>query len=425
MDPIEFSRKYGGKIQIEPKVPIRSYDDFAVIYTPGVAKVSEAISANKDLSFELTSRWNTIVVLTNGTRVLGLGNIGPEAALPVMEGKALLFKYLGGVDAFPLPVRAKDVNDFKAIAKAIEPAIGGINLEDTESPLCFEVLEELRKELEIPVWHDDQLGTAAASLAGLINAFKLAEKDIKTAKVVLFGAGAANIATAKLLEIYGFDKSKIILIDSKGPLYADRSDVDKLMFTNKWKYELAVTTNKEGATTVEKAFEGADAVVAASTPGPGVIKPEWISKMASRAIVFALANPDPEIMPEEAYQAGAFIVATGRSDFPNQINNSLVFPGVFRGVLDSRSKHISDTMAVEAAKALAAYAERKGLRRDYIAPRMDEWEVFYYVAAAVATKAKEEGYARLRLSYDEYLDLAKKRILKARSEIKAVTEIGY
>ncbi|MGC8558330.1 MAG: NAD(P)-dependent malic enzyme [Nitrososphaeria archaeon] len=421
MDPIEFSRVYEGKIQVLPKVPIKSYDDFAVIYTPGIAKVAEAIHQNRDLSFSLTSRWNTIAIITNGSRVLGLGNIGPEAAMPVMEGKALLFKYLGGVDAIPLPIRAGSVDDFERFAKAIEPALGGINLEDTESPLCFEVLEKLRNVLEIPVWHDDQLGTASATLAGLINAFKIVGKDIGSAKVVLFGAGAANIAAANMLSIYGFDKSKMVMIDSKGPLYADRNDVDRLMFSNRWKYDLAVSTNREDSRTVEDAFRGADALVAASTPGPNTVKKEWISMMAERPIVFALANPIPEIMPDEAIKGGAHIVATGRSDFPNQVNNSLVFPGVFRGVLDSRAKYISYTMAIAASKALANYAERRGISREYIIPRMDEWDMFYEVAAAVADRAREEGYARNPLKYEEYLELARKRIIESKKNIEMVT----
>ncbi|MGC8661525.1 MAG: NAD(P)-dependent malic enzyme [Nitrososphaeria archaeon] len=421
MDPIEFSRIYEGKIQVLPKVPIKSYDDFAVIYTPGIAKVAEAIHQNRDLSFTLTSRWNTIAIITNGSRVLGLGNIGPEAAMPVMEGKALLFKYLGGVDAIPIPIRASTVEDFKRVAMAIEPALGGINLEDTESPLCFEVLEELRKVLEIPVWHDDQLGTASAILAGLINAFKIADKNIRSAKVVLFGAGAANIAAANMLSIYGFDKSKIVMIDSKGPLYADRNDVDRLMFSNRWKYDLAVSTNREDSRTIEDAFNGADAVVAASTPGPNTVRNEWISRMAERSIVFALANPVPEIIPDEAIKSGAYIVATGRSDYPNQVNNSLVFPGVFRGVLDSRAKYISYTMAIAASQALANYAERRGISREYIIPRMDEWDMFYEVAAAVANKAREEGYARNPLKYEEYLELARKRIIESKKNIEMVT----
>lgn len=424
MDPIEFSRIYEGKIQIFPKVPIKSYNDFAVIYTPGIAKVAEAIHENRELSFSLTSRWNTIAIITNGSRVLGLGNIGPEAAMPVMEGKALLFKYLGGVDAIPIPIRAKNVEDFKRVAMAIEPALGGINLEDTESPLCFEVLEELRKSLEIPVWHDDQLGTASAILAGLINAFKITGKSIRSAKIALFGAGAANIAAANLLAIYGFDKSKMVMIDSKGPLYPDREDVDKLMFTNKWKYNLAVSTNREDCRTIDDAFNGADAVIAASTPGPDTIKKEWIAKMADKSIVFALANPTPEIMPDEAYEHGAYIVATGRSDFPNQVNNSLVFPGVFRGVLDSRAKYISYTMAIAASQALAAYAEKRGISKQYIIPRMDEWNMYYEVAAAVAERANTEGYARNPLKYEEYLELARKRIIKSKKSIELVTNSG-
>ncbi|MEM4086799.1 MAG: NADP-dependent malic enzyme, partial [Saccharolobus sp.] len=308
-NPIELSKKYEGKIEIYPKIPITSYDDFALIYTPGVAEVAQAIYKDPEKSFELTSRWNMIAVVTDGTRVLGLGRIGPEAAMPVMEGKALLFKYLGGVDAIPLPINVKSADEFVNVVKAIETSFGGINLEDIESPKCFYILEKLQSVLNIPVWHDDQQGTAGAILAGLINAMILTNKDPKESKVILYGAGASNIATARILIKYGFKGENIILIDSKGPLYADREDVDHLMLYHKWKYELAVKTNKWGVKEIKDAFNGADIVIAASTPGPNVIKKEWISLMNKNAIVFALANPVPEILPQDAKEAGAKIVA--------------------------------------------------------------------------------------------------------------------
>lgn len=408
---ISLAKKYQGKLEIMPKIPIRSYEDFALIYTPGVAELVKEIQKDENQSFELTSRWNTIAILTDGSRVLGLGNVGPIASLPVMEGKALLFKFLGGVDAFPLPIKVSDKEEFIQVAKAIEPAFGGINLEDIESPKCFFILEELQKTLNIPVWHDDQQGTAGAVLAGLINAIKLTGKD-KNSKIVLMGAGAANIATARLLIKYGFNPKNMILIDKEGPLYAERGDVDSLMFKHPWKYELAIQTNGERVKTVEEAFKGADILIAASSPEVRIDKK--LIRMMNKPIVFALANPIPEIYPNEAKEAGAAIVATGRSDFPNQVNNSLIFPAVFRGVLDSRAKKISDEMIIAAAEELAKYAEEKGLREDYIIPRMDEIEVYYRMAAAVATKAVELGYARLKLSYREFLESAKERILRAR-----------
>ncbi|BAK54154.1 NAD(P)-dependent malic enzyme [Sulfurisphaera tokodaii] len=408
---ISLAKKYQGKLEIMPKIPIRSYEDFALIYTPGVAELVKEIQKDENQSFELTSRWNTIAILTDGSRVLGLGNVGPIASLPVMEGKALLFKFLGGVDAFPLPIKVSDKEEFIQVAKAIEPAFGGINLEDIESPKCFFILEELQKTLNIPVWHDDQQGTAGAVLAGLINAIKITGKD-KNSKIVLMGAGAANIATAQLLIKYGFNPKNMILIDKEGPLYAERGDVDSLMFKHPWKYELAIQTNSERVKTIEEAFKGADILIAASSPEVRIDKK--LIRMMNKPIVFALANPIPEIYPNEAKEAGAVIVATGRSDFPNQVNNSLIFPAVFRGVLDSRAKKITDEMIIAAAEELAKYAEEKGLREDYIIPRMDEIEVYYRMAAAVATKAVELGYARLKLSYREFLESAKERILRAR-----------
>lgn len=423
MDPVEYSKKYEGKVQVIPKVPLKSYDDFAVIYTPGVAEVSKAIFSNKEKSYELTSRGNTIAVLTNGTRVLGLGPIGPEAGLPVMEGKALLYKFLGGVDAVPLAVNARTADELVYVAKAIQPSFGGINLEDIESPMCFDVWERLLKEIDIPVWHDDQHGTAGAILAGLINALKLVGKKKDEVKVVLFGAGAANIRAAYVFIEYGFDPKKIILIDTKGPLYSNREDVDKLMFSHKWKYDLAIKTNGEEAVTIEDAFKGADVLVAASRPGPGVIKKEWIKLMSDKPIAFLLANPVPEMMPDEAKEAGAYIVATGRSDFPNQVNNSLVFPAVFRGILDSKSSKVDDKIVIAAAKELANYAEKKGLSENYIIPRMDEWEVFVEEAAAVAEAAVSLGYARVKLSKEEFKETARRKIEKSRKILESIAPI--
>ena len=424
---VELHRFYGGKIETIPKVPVRRIRDFAIWYTPGVAEPSRRISRDPDLSFELTARWNTIAVVSDGTRVLGLGNVGPEAAYPVMEGKALIFKFLGGVDAVPLVHRARDPEKFLELLEQVEPSFGGINLEDIESPKCFYILEEARKRLEIPVWHDDQQGTAAVTLAGLINAFKLVGKDIRKARIVLFGAGAANIALYRLLVKYGVPPENIVVLDSKGVLHPDREDIDKLMISHPWKYRIAIETKGGGlppGAPVWKAMEGADALVAASRPGPGVIKKEWVAKMAKDAIVFAEANPVPEIWPWEAKEAGARVVATGRSDLPNQVNNSLVFPAVFRGVLDVRAKTITDEMAIAAAEELARYAEEKGLREDYILPTMEEWEVYPREAAAVAVKAVEQGVARRTTTYKEELERAREIIEAARRKYTELWEKG-
>ena len=395
-------------------MPIKGIEDFAVIYTPGVAAVSKAIAQNKDLSFELTYRWNAIAVVTDGTRVLGLGDIGPEAAMPVMEGKALLFKYLGGVDAIPLPIGTKDPDKIIETVKYLEPAFGGINLEDIESPKCFYILEKLRQIMDIPVWHDDQQGTAGATLAGLITALDLTGRNPRDTRVVLFGAGAANIATARILNKYGIPYENMIMTDSKGPLYRGRPDEEEMKVENPWKYELLQKTNKDNITSVEEAFKGADVVVAASKPGPGVIKPDWIKKMNKDPIVFALANPVPEIWPDEAKKAGARIVATGRSDLPNQVNNSLIFPAVFRGALDVRAKTITDEMVIAAARELSSYVKEKGASEDYIIPKMTEWEVYPRVAAAVGVTAINQGVARLKLSFEEIHSHAKDLIEKTR-----------
>ncbi|ARM75840.1 NAD(P)-dependent malic enzyme [Acidianus manzaensis] len=418
---LEVSKKYKGKIQILPKVPIKSLEDFAVLYTPGVAAVSKEISKNPDLSFEYTYRWNSIAIVTDGTRVLGLGNIGPEAAMPVMEGKALIFKYLGGVDAIPLPVGTKDPDKIIELVKNLEPSFGGINLEDIESPKCFYILDKLREELKIPVWHDDQQGTAGATLAGLITALELTGKSPSNIKLIFFGVGAANIATARLLKAYGIPYENMILIDSEGPLYKGRKDEEEIKINNPWKYELLKSTNKDNITEIEKAFEGADVLIAASKPGPGTINPKLISKMNKDSIVFALANPIPEIWPEEAKKAGARIVGTGRSDLPNQINNSLIFPAVFRGALDVKAKTITDEMVIEAARELSSYVREKGASDDYIIPKMTEWEVYPRVAAAVGLKAIQQGIARHNMSYNEIYSHAKEMIENARRLLSSLS----
>ncbi|MFP3080999.1 MAG: malic enzyme-like NAD(P)-binding protein, partial [Acidilobus sp.] len=291
---MELHSFYGGKIEVIPKVPVRRLKDFAIWYTPGVAEPSRAISRSPDLSFELTSRWNTIAVVSDGTRVLGLGKVGPEAAYPVMEGKALLFKYLGGVDAVPLVHRASDPNKFIELLQLVEPSFGGINLEDIEKPKCFTILDEARRRLSIPVWHDDQQGTAVAVLAGLMNALKVIGKRLYDVRIVIFGAGASNIAFYRLLKVMGVNLHNVVAITTKGALHPEMKDIDKLMVSDPYQYQIAIETNGGDLppnSPIERAFEGADVVVAASAPGPGTIRPEWVSRMNKDAIVFALANP--------------------------------------------------------------------------------------------------------------------------------------
>lgn len=416
-------RFYEGKMQVIPKCAIRSTDDFAIWYTPGVAATCREIQVDPDKSFELTNRWNYVAVVTDGTRVLGLGDIGPEAALPVMEGKALLFKYLGGVDAFPICLRTKDPDEIVRICKALEPSFGGINLEDIEKPKCFHVLEKAREQMQVPVWHDDQQGTATVILAGLINAFKIVGKKPKESLITLVGSGAANIRTAYVLMKWGVKPGNIILADSKGVIYKGRADITKE--EDPWKYDVTQKTNAEGRTgDIAEAFKGVDAVVAASKPGPNTIKKEWIKTMANDAIIFACANPIPEIWPWDAEEAGARIVATGRSDFPNQVNNSLGFPGIFRGVLDVKAKTITDDMCIAAAQELADYAEERGMSEKDILPRMDEWEVFPREAVACALKSIEQGVARVKPSRQELYERASAIILNARQSTELLMKHG-
>ena len=406
-------RFYEGKVQVMPKCAIRSTDDFAVWYTPGVAAPCREIQANPEKSFELTNRWNYVAVVTDGTRVLGLGNIGPEAAMPVMEGKALLFKYLGGVDAFPICLKTKDPDEIVRVCELLEPSFGGINLEDIEKPKCFHVLEKARDRLKIPVWHDDQQGTATVILAGLINAFKIVGKNPREALITLVGSGAANMRTAYVLIRWGVKPGNIILVDTKGVIHPNRGDITRE--EDPWKYDLTMKTNAEGRTgDIAEAFKGVDAVVAASKPGPDTIKKDWVRTMADDAVLFACANPIPEIWPWDAEVAGARIVATGRSDFPNQVNNSLGFPAIFRGVLDVKATIVTDDMCIAAAQELARFAEERGMHEKDILPRMDEWEVFPREAVACALKSIEQGVARVKLNRQELYERASAIIQNAR-----------
>ncbi len=414
---------YGGKIEVLPKVPIRTLDDFSIWYTPGVAEVCNEIAENEEKAYDFTNKWNLVAIITDGSRTLGLGNIGAQAAMPVMEGKALLFKYLGAVDAFPVTLAEQDADKFIEIVKALSPTFGGINLEDISSPKCFYILERLQKELDIPVWHDDQQGTATATLAALINALKIVGKSISEVKISIIGVGAANFATIRLLKAAGADPKKMFVVDSKGILHPDRADLKE---KKGYKWQVAIETNGERRTGgMEEAIRGTDVLIAASKPGPGVIKKEWIAEMNDDPIVFPLANPTPEIWPWEAKDAGAKIVGTGRSDFPNQVNNSLVFPGVFRGALTVRARKITDEMCLAAANALAEFAERNGLSEDYIIPRMTEKEVFPEVATAVGVKAVELGLARLELREEEIYEIAELMISSTQRKIKKLYELGF
>jgi len=407
---------YRGKIEIFPKCIVRDFNDFAIWYTPGVAEPCKDIVKHPEKVYEYTNKWNLVGVITDGSRVLGLGDIGPEAGYPVMEGKALLFKYLGGVDVFPLCLGTKDPDEFIVAVKWLQPSFGGINLEDIAMPKCFRILETLKRECHIPVWHDDQQGTAAVTVAGMVNALKIVNKKIDKIKVSMVGAGASNICIARLLIEAGVDPAKIYMTDSKGILHKGRTEL-KEKYIEKWHMcEISNAEQRKGG--IDVALEGADACIALSTPGPGVIKKEWVKKMAKDSIVFACANPIPEIWPWEAAEAGAKVVATGRSDFPNQVNNSLGFPGIFRGALDVRASTITDKMCLAASYELARCAQDKGLRPDYLLPNMDEWEVYPREAVAVGMQAIEEGVAQIKMDKDKLYETASSIIRRARDTTK-------
>lgn len=417
-DAMKLHPFYKGKIQTAPKVPVRSYDDFAIWYTPGVAKVCQEIVKDPAKVYEYTNKENTIAIVTDGTRILGLGDIGPEAGLPVMEGKALLFKYLGGVDAIPLCVGTKKIEEIVQFCKWLSPSISGINLEDVEKPKCFVLLEKLQQELSIPVFHDDQQGTATITLAGLINALRIVGKKIDEVRIALIGAGSANYAFARLLEKMNVDLGNVVVVDSKGIITRERAEQLDDITKNMWLKTNA--DNIEGG--IEEALKGADVCIAYSKSGPGVIKPEWVKKMNRDAIVFAGANPVPEIWPWEAKEAGARIIATGRSDFPNQVNNSLGFPAIFRGVLDIRATKVTDEMCIAAAQAIADFAYRKGIHEEYIVPTMEEEEVYVEEAFAVAKKAMEQGVARSQLTDEELVKKIRERIKMGREIEKALVK---
>ncbi len=413
---------YHGKIEIVPKVPVSSYEDFAVWYTPGVADPCRDIQKNPGKVFDYTNKWNCVAIVTDGTRVLGLGDIGPEAGLPVMEGKALLFKYMGGVDAFPICLGTKVPEEIMSAVRWLQPSFGGVNLEDISQPKCFDILDALRRELQIPVWHDDQQGTGTVVCAGLINALKIVGKKMPGASVCMLGAGAANIAIARIIIEAGVTPGNIVMVDSKAILGRERTDLQE-KYHAKW--DMCVRTNSEGRVgNLEQAIKGADVLIAMSRPGPGVIPRDLISLMADDSIVFACANPIPEIWPWEAREAGAKIVATGRSDFPNQVNNSIGFPAIFRGTLDVRARMITDEMCIAAAREIARVAEEKGLTEDRIIPSMSDWDVFPREAAAVGVEAVRQGVARLKLSRKQLYEKAVSLITHARRTTELLMSRG-
>lgn len=375
-----------GKIEVVATVPVKTEQDLSLAYTPGVAQPCLEIRKDVNKSYELTRRWNTCLVVTDGTAVLGLGDIGPEAGMPVMEGKCVLFKTFGGVDAFPLCIRSKDVDEIVNTIYLISGSFGGVNLEDISAPRCFEIEEKLKEKSDIPVFHDDQHGTAIVVLAGIINALKVTGKNKKTSKVVVNGAGSAGIAITKLLLAYGFED--ITMCDIRGIISKQSSEL------NQMQQSMTEVTNPEQKTgSLANAMKGADIFIGVSAPG--IVTEDMVRSMRQDAIVFAMANPVPEIMPDKAKAAGARIVGTGRSDFPNQVNNVLVFPGMFRGAFDVRAKEINEEMKLAAANALAELVAAEELNDDFILPKAFDGRVGKAVAAAVAQAARSTGVSRI------------------------------
>ena len=375
-----------GKLEVTPRARVDSKDALSLAYTPGVAQPCLEIQKDINKSYELTRRWNTVAVVTDGTAVLGLGDIGPEAGMPVMEGKCVLFKAFGDVDAIPLCIRSKNVEDIVNTVALLAGSFGGINLEDISSPRCFEIEQKLIERCDIPVFHDDQHGTAVITLAGLLNALRLVGKKLEDVKIVTSGAGAAGIAIIKLLISMG--ARRIVMTDRKGAIYTGREGLNAV------KEEIAAVTNREKESgTLAQVIRGADVFIGVSAPG--TLTKEMVSTMAKNAIIFACANPVPEIFPDEAKAGGAAVVSTGRSDYPNQVNNVLAFPGIFRGALDVRASRINDEMKIAAAYALADLVGENELNADYILPAAFDPRVKDAVAKAVAEAARKSGVARI------------------------------
>ncbi|MDR2471929.1 MAG: NADP-dependent malic enzyme [Treponema sp.] len=423
-------RFYGGKMQTVPKCGVYGLNWFNVWYTPGVSKISTTIRDDNDASFALSNRGNLVAVVSDSTRVLGDGDCTPPGGLGVMEGKAMIMKYLGGVDAVALCVDSRGADGKNDPAKIIDfvkmaqHSFGAVNLEDISQPNCFRVLDELREACDIPVWHDDAQGTACVTLAGLLNALKLTGRKLADAKIVLLGAGASNTTIARLILSDGGDPAKMIVFDTKGSLHLGREDIkgDK---RNYRKWELCEKTNPRRVPTMEEAMKGADVLIALSTPGPGTVKREWIRSMAEKAVVFVCANPVPEIWPHAAKEAGAAIVATGRGDFPNQVNNSVCFPGILKGALLVRARKITDGMAIRCAHSIAEFSEKRGISAENIIATMEETDVFAVEAADVAQQAIKEGVARIALSWDEVYNRAKADIAVARSLVEDMKKAGH
>ena len=386
-ESLRLHQEWQGKIEVTLRAPLETSDDLSLAYTPGVAQPCLEIQKDISKSYDLTRRGNLVAVVTDGTAVLGLGDIGPEAGMPVMEGKCALFKRFGNVDAIPLCIRSKDVDEIVNTVRLLAGSFGGVNLEDISAPRCFEIEKRLKECCDIPIFHDDQHGTAVVCLAAMLNALKLVNKKIVDVKVVTSGAGAAGIAIIKLLIAMGLDPHHVILCDRHGAIYEGRD------YLNQEKEEMAKITNSgKRAGTLAEMLVGADVFIGVSAPG--CVTPEMVKSMAPNPVLFPMANPTPEIMPDLALEAGAAVVGTGRSDFPNQINNVLAFPGIFRGALDVRASEINDAMNIAAAKAIAAFVTDDKLAADYIIPNALEAGVAEAVAAAVAQAAKDTGVAR-------------------------------
>ncbi len=378
--------EWKGKVEMIVRAPLETKEDLSLAYTPGVAQPCLEIQKNTDLSYDLTRRSNLVAVVTDGTAVLGLGDIGPEAGMPVMEGKCALFKTFGDVDAIPLCIRSKEVDDIVNTVRLLAGSFGGVNLEDISAPRCFEIERKLKECCDIPIFHDDQHGTAVVCLAAMLNALKVVNKKIDEIRVVTSGAGAAGIAIIKLLISMGL--KDVVMCDRKGAIYKGRDGL------NAEKELIAEMTNQQMRKgSLEEVIKGADVFIGVSAPG--CVTPEMVKSMAPNPILFPMANPTPEIMPDEAKAAGAAVVGTGRSDFPNQINNVLAFPGIFRGALDVRAKDINDAMKIAAAKAIAAFVTDDKLSADYIIPSALDKSVAAAVAKAVAQAARDTGVARL------------------------------
>lgn len=407
-EALHMHRVNQGKLESKSKVQVRNARDLSLAYSPGVAEPCKEIYDKPETVYEYTMKGNMVAVVSDGTAVLGLGNIGPEAALPVMEGKAVLFKSFAGVDAFPICLNTTDVDKIVEAVKLLEPTFGGVNLEDIAAPHCFYVEERLKKETNIPVFHDDQHGTAIVTVAGLVNALKLTGKKMNEIKVVANGAGAAGIAIIKLLYSYGV--RDIIMCDTKGAIYEGRPQG-----MNEIKTEVSKYTNRDNEKgSLADVIKGADVFIGVSVAG--ALTAEMISDMNENPIIFAMANPTPEIMPEEAKAAGAMVVGTGRSDFPNQVNNVLAFPGIFRGALDVRATHINEKMKVAAVEAIAGLIKEDELNADYVIPGPFDPRVAPEVAAAVAKAAMETGVARIKVDPQEVKEKTESLAVIGKSE---------